>query len=320
MQRPLAHQLAVGLLAILWLGLIGGIVLVWRNDAAPFEIFAGVFWSSAWYFWLARVWLGGPMAIGLMRKALFAICPIMIGGAAIAIGINGGKVYPSQLIGIAAALCGIAGGMLLGREDVKRWSQSTVEAKVLRQPPDGTAFDLRAAALRQNRGMFGCLMIVIAAVVLIVVGVIGGMLPEDRGVNAPDYIAFMVGVVLVAAIGIAGYIRINLQAKAMGVLTVTERGINDYPWSRLRSVALSYVGEGGIVAGVRRYPGARLDLSLYDEPDEHHLALPNDANLHGAIAAALATHCPDGVFLGWVQRAEGRRRRVHGRSPPGQPS
>jgi hypothetical protein len=225
MQRPLAHGLAVGLLAILWLGLIGGIVLVWRNDAAPFEIFAGVFWSSVWYFWLARVWLGGPMAIGLMRKALFAICPIMIGGSAIAIGITGGKVYPSQLIGVAAALCGIAGGVLLGREDVKRWSQSTVQAKVLHQPPDGTAFDLRATALRQNRGMFGCLMIVIAAVVLIVVGVIGEMLPEDRGVNAPDYIAFMVGVVLVVAIGIAGYIRIDLQAKAMGVLTVTERGI-----------------------------------------------------------------------------------------------
>jgi hypothetical protein len=302
MRRPLAHQVAVGLLAVLWLGLVGGIVLVWGSDAAPFEIFAGVFWSSVWYFWLARVWLGGPMAIGLMRKALLTICPILIAGSALAIGISGGEVYPSQLIGVAAALCGVAGGVLLGRDEVKRWSQSAAAVKVLRQPPDGTAFDLRAASLRQSRGMFGCLLIIVAAVVLIVVGVIGAMLPEDRGVNAPDYIAFMVGVVLVVVIGIAGHIWINLRAKAMGVLAVTELGLNDHPWSRLRSVALSYVGEAVIVDGVHRYPGARLDLSLYDEPDEHHLALPGDAILHGSIAAALATHAPDGVFLGWVQR------------------
>lgn len=306
MQRPLAHKLAVGLLSNVWLGLIGGIVLVWRNDAAPFEIFAGVFWSSVWYFWVVRIWLGGPMAIGLMRKALLAICPILIGGAAIAVGIGGGKVYPAQLIGVAAAMCGIGGAMLLGREDVKRWSQSTVVARVVRQPPTGIAFDLRSASLRQDRGMFGCLMIVIAVVVLIVVGVIGAMLPEDRGMNAPDYIAFMVGVVLVAVIGIAGYIRINVRAAAMGVLTVTERGINEHPWSSLRSVSLSYVGEAAIVAGVRRYPRARLDLSLYGAPYEHGLALPNDANLHGSIAAALAAHCPDGVFLGWVQRSGAR--------------
>ncbi|WP_049570590.1 hypothetical protein [Nonomuraea sp. SBT364] len=302
MQRPLAHGLAVGLLAILWIGLVGGVVLVWRSDTAPFEIFAGVFWSSVWYFWLGRIWLGGAMAIGLMRKALLAICPIMIGGCALAIGISDGEVYPSQLIGVAAALCGIAGGLLLGRADVKRWSLSVVETEMVRQPPDGTAFDLRAAALRQNRGMFGCLMMVIAAAVLIVVGVIGAMLPEDRGVNAPDYIAFMVGVVLVVAIGIAGYIRINLRAKAMGVLVVTERGLDDHPWPRFRSAALSYVGEAVVVDGVRRYPGARLDLSLYDEPDMRHRPLPNDALLHGSIASALETHSPDGVFLGWVQR------------------
>jgi hypothetical protein len=303
MQRPLAHKLAVGLLAVLWLGPIGGIVLVWRNGAVPFEIFAGVFWSSVWYFWLARIWLGGPMAIGLMRKALFGICPLMIGASAVAVGMADGEVYPSQLIGVAAALCGIAGGVLLGRGDVKRWSESTVVAGMVRRPPDGTAFDLRGASLRQNRGLFGCLMMVISVVMLLVVGVIGAMLPEGRGMNAPDYIAFMVGVVLVVIIGIAGYIRINLQAKAMGVLTVTERHLNEHPWPRLRSVALSYQGEAAVVDGVRRYPSARLDLSLYDQPDELRLKLPNDAILHGSIAAALATYSPEGVFLGWVNRA-----------------
>ncbi|MGV9382362.1 hypothetical protein ACWDRB_41575 [Nonomuraea sp. NPDC003707] len=304
MQRPLAHKSAVGLLAILWPGLIGGVVLVWRNDAAPFEIFAGVFWSSVWYFWLARIWLGGPMAIGLMRKALFAICPIMIAATAVAIGITDGEVYPSQMIGVAAALCGIAGGVLLRREDVKRWSLSTVAARTVRQPPDGTAFDLRAVALRQNRGMFGCLMIVVTVLMLLVVGVIGAMLPEGRGMNAPDYIAFMVGVVLVVIVGITGYIRINLQAAAMGVLTVTERHLNEHPWPRLRSVTLSYKGEAAVVDGVRRYPSARLDLSLYDQPDEHHLRLPDDATLHGSIAAALSTHSPEGVFVGWVPRTD----------------
>lgn len=303
MQRPLAHKLAVALLASLWLGLIGGIVLVWGTEAAPFEIFAGVLWSSVWCFWVARIWLGGPMAIGLMRKALFGICPILLVGAAVAIGISDGEVYPSQLIGIAAALCGIAGGVLLSRHDVKRWSESTVVARVLRQPPDGTAFDLRTASLRQNRGMFGCLTLVIAVVMLIVVGAIGATLPEDRGVNAPDYIAFMVGVVLVAAFAIAGYIRINMQAKAMGILLITDRGIDDHPWPRLRSVTLSYTGKEAIVAGIRRYPGARLDLSLYDEPNELHRPLPNDANLHDSIATALATHSPDGVFLGWTHRS-----------------
>ncbi|MET9245391.1 hypothetical protein [Nonomuraea sp. NPDC003709] len=304
MQRPLAHKSAVGLLAVLWPGLIGGVVLVWRNDAAPFEIFAGVFWSLVWYFWLARIWLGGPMAIGLMRKALFAICPIMIAATAVAIGITDGEVYPSQMIGVAAALCGIAGGVLLRREDVKRWSLSTVAARTVRQPPDGTAFDLRAVALRQNRGRFGCLMIVVTVLMLLVVGVIGAMLPEGRGMNAPDYIAFMVGVVLVVIIGITGYIRINLQAAAMGVLTVTERHLNEHPWPRLRSVTLSYKGEAAVVDGVRRYPSARLDLSLYDQPDEHHLRLPDDATLHGSIAAALSTHSPEGVFVGWVPRTD----------------
>ncbi|MER6005876.1 hypothetical protein ABT120_45540 [Nonomuraea angiospora] len=304
MQRPLAHKSAVGLLAVLWPGLIGGVVLVWRNDAAPFEIFAGVFWSAVWYFWLARIWLGGPMAIGLMRKALFAICPIMIAATAVALGITDGEVYPSQMIGVAAALCGIAGGVLLRREDVKRWSLSTVAARTVRQPPDGTAFDLRAVALRQNRGMFGCLMIVVTVLMLLVVGVIGALLPEGRGMNAPDYIAFMVGVVLVVIVGITGYIRINLQAAAMGVLTVTERHLNEHPWPRLRSVTLSYKGEAAVVDGVRRYPSARLDLSLYDQPDEHHLRLPDDATLHGSIAAALSTHSPEGVFVGWVPRTD----------------
>ncbi|MGW4792313.1 hypothetical protein ACWEPC_07860 [Nonomuraea sp. NPDC004297] len=302
MQRPLAHKLAVGLIAVLWVGLAGGIVLVWSSDSAPFEIFAGVFWTCVWYFWVARVWMGGPMAIQLMRKALLILGPILIVSFVLAVGITGGEVYPSQLIGVASALCGIAGGVLLRREDVKRWSLSTVQTRVVVQPPDGTAFDLRSASLRQERGMFGCLMLVIGAVVLIVVGVIGAMLPAGRGVDAPDYIAFMVGVVLVVVIGVAGYVRIDRKARAMGVLSVTTRGIDEHPWSRLRSVTLSHAGETAVVAGVRRYPGARLDLSLYDEPDVRHLALPNDAPLHASIAAALATHSPDGVFLGWVRR------------------
>ncbi|WP_219508262.1 hypothetical protein [Nonomuraea ceibae] len=302
MPRPPALRLAAGLLAVFWLGLAGGAVLVWGTAAAPFEIFAGVFWSSVWCFWLARVWLGGPMAIGLMRVAVLGIGSVLLVGAVLAAGISGGGVYPSQGIGAGAALCGVAGGLLLGREDVKRWSRSTTRVRVVRQPPDGTAFDLRGAALRQGRGMFGCLMLVISVAVLVVVGVIGATLPEDRGVDAPDYLAFMAGVVLVVIIGIAGYIRINLRAKALGVLTVTERGINEHPWPRIRSAALSYTGEAKTVDGVRRYPGARLDLSFHDEPGERHLALPGDAHLHGSIAAALATHCPEGTFLGWVPR------------------
>ncbi|MEU7739231.1 hypothetical protein [Nonomuraea sp. NPDC049158] len=303
MQRPLAHKSAVGLLAVLWPGLIGGIVLVWRNDAAPFEIFVGVFWSAVWYFWLARIWLGGPMAIGLMRKALFAICPIMI-AAAVAVGIADGEVYPSQLVGLAAALCGIAGGVLLSRGDVKKWSLSTVAVRTVRQPPDGIAFDLRSAALRRSRGRFGCLMMVVTVLMLLVVGVIGATLPEGRGTNAPDYIAFMVGVVLVVIIGIAGYIRLNIQARAMGVLTITERHINEHPWPRLRSVALSYKGEAAVVDGISRYPSARLDLSFYDQSDEHHLRLPDAAALHRSIAEALSTHSPEGVFAGWVPRTD----------------
>jgi hypothetical protein len=302
MRRPFAHTSAVGLLAVLWPGLVGGIVLVWRDDTAPFEIFVGVFWSLVWYFWLARIWLGGPMAIGLMRKALFGICPIMIVGTAVAIGISDGAVYPSQLVGVAAALCGIAGGVLLSRGDVKRWSLSTVAVRTVRQPSDGAAFDLRSAALRRSRGMFGCLMIVVTVLMLLVVGVIGATLPADRGTNAPDYIAFMVGVVVVVLIGIAGYIKINIQAGAMGVLTITERHINEHPWSRLRSAALSYKGEAAVVDGISRYPSARLDLSFYDRPDEHHLRLPDDAILHGSIAAALSTYSPEGVFVGWVPR------------------
>ncbi|MEU7830251.1 hypothetical protein [Nonomuraea sp. NPDC049129] len=303
MQRPLAHKSAVGLLAVLWPGLIGGIVLVWRNDATPFEIFVGVFWSAVWYFWLARIWLGGPMAIGLMRKALFAICPIMI-AAAVAVGIADGEVYPSQLVGLAAALCGIASGVLLSRGDVKKWSLSTVAVRTVRQPPDGIAFDLRSAALRRSRGMFGCLMMVVTVLMLLVVGVIGATLPEGRGTNAPDYIAFMVGVVLVVIIGIAGYIRLNIQARAMGVLTITERHINEHPWPRLRSVALSYKGEAAVVGGITRYPSARLDLSFYDQSDEHHLRLPDAAALHRSIAEALSTHSPEGVFAGWVPRTD----------------
>ncbi|GAA3613420.1 hypothetical protein GCM10022419_118150 [Nonomuraea rosea] len=306
MRRPLAHKSAVGLLAVLWPGLVGGIVLVWRDDAAPFEIFVGVFWSLVWYFWLARIWLGGPMAIGLMRKALFGICPLMIVGTAVAIGISDGAVYPSQLVGVAAALCGIAGGVLLSRGDVKRWSLSTVAVRTVRQPSDGTAFDLRSAALRRSKGLFGCLMIVVAVLMLLVVGVIGATLPADRGTDAPDYVAFMVGVVVVVLIGIAGYIKINSQAGAMGVLTITERHINEHPWSRLRSVALSYKGEAAVVDGISRYPSARLDLSFYDQPDEHHLRLPDDATLHGSIAAALSTYSPEGVFVGWVPRTAAR--------------
>ncbi|MEV5888590.1 hypothetical protein [Nonomuraea fuscirosea] len=302
MQRPLAHVTAVGLLVVVWLGLMGGIALVWQDDAAPFEIFAGAFWSLVWFFWLARIWLGGPMAIGLMRKALFGLCPILIFATGLAVGIGGGEVYPSQLVAFAVAVCGIFAGVLLMRGEVQRWSLATVAVRVVRQPPDGTAFDLRSAALRQSRGKFGCLMIVVTVLMLLVVGAIGATLPADRGTDAPDYIAFMVGVVLVVLAGIAGYVWIDVRARAMGVLTVTDRHLDEHPWSRVRSVALSYKGEAAVVNGVRRHRSARLDLSLYDEPDPRRLRLPDDAALHGSIAAALAAHSPEGVFRGWVSR------------------
>ncbi|GAA3610410.1 hypothetical protein GCM10022419_114260 [Nonomuraea rosea] len=54
--------------------------------------------------------------------------------------------------------------------------------------------------------------------------------------------------------------------------------------------------------GVRRHRSARLDLSFYYEPDERHLRLPDDATLHGAIAAAPAAHSPEGVFRGGDSR------------------
>ncbi|HUR09502.1 MAG TPA: hypothetical protein VM347_43675 [Nonomuraea sp.] len=90
----------------------------------------------------------------------------------------------------------------------------------------------------------------------------------------------------------------------MGVLTITERHINEHPWPRIRSVALSYKGEAAVVDGISRCPSARLDPFLYDQPDEHHLRLPDDATLHGSIAAALSTHSPEGVFVGWVPRTD----------------
>ncbi|GAA3610418.1 hypothetical protein GCM10022419_114270 [Nonomuraea rosea] len=49
----------------------------------------------------------------------------------------------------------------------------------------------------------------------------------------------MVGVVLVVLAGVAGYVWIDVRARAMGVLTVTDRHLNEHPWSRVRSVALS---------------------------------------------------------------------------------
>ncbi|NUR87803.1 MAG: hypothetical protein HOY71_27280 [Nonomuraea sp.] len=282
MRRPFSLHLAAGLLAVLWLGLAAGVLLVWRSDAAPFEIFGGVFWTGVWYLWVARVWIGGPMAIRLMRRAMFGICPLLILAGGVAIGMSGGEVYPAQLVGFAAAACGISAAVLLGGREVGAWSETIIRGRVVVQPPDGTAFDLRGAQLRQGRGMFGCLMIVITFAVLLVVGVIGMFLPEGRGTEAPDYIAFMVGVGLVVVIGVAGYIRINRRAAAMGVLVVSDRGINEHPWSRLRSVAL--VNQG-----------ARLVLTFYDEPGEHGLPLPNDAALRRAVADALAARAPEGL-------------------------
>ncbi|GAA3610422.1 hypothetical protein GCM10022419_114280 [Nonomuraea rosea] len=69
---------------------------------------------------------------------------------------------------------------------MQRWSLSTVAARVVRQPPDGTAFDLRSAALWQSRGKFGCLMIVVTVLMLLVVGAIGATLPADRGTDSPN--------------------------------------------------------------------------------------------------------------------------------------
>ncbi|MEV4178959.1 hypothetical protein [Nonomuraea sp. NPDC049709] len=74
---------------------------------------------------------------------------------------------------------------------------------------------------------------------LLVVGAIGATLPADRGTDSPNYIAFMVGVVLIVLAGVAGYVWIDVRAGAMGVLTVTGRHLNEHPWSRVRSVALS---------------------------------------------------------------------------------
>lgn len=303
MSRPFVVIPAVGLLAALWLGLAGGIVLAWESDTALFEIFAGVFWSSVWCLWVVRVWLGGPTAIGLMRKAMFTICPLLLVAAVAAVAITGGDVYPEQLLGVAAALGGIVAGALLSRGDVREWSRSTAVPRVVRQPPDGVAFDLRGAALRQGRAFFGCGMLLAVVVVLLVVGAIGAMLPAGRETDAPDYVAFMAGVVLLVVVGVAGYVRVGARANAMGVLTVTDRGINEHPWDTFQSVALTYEGEAKVVSGVHRYPKARLDLVLDDSPDTRHLALPNDAHLHGSIASALAERSPGGLFRGWVQRA-----------------
>jgi hypothetical protein len=150
---------------------------------------------------------------------------------------NTHHAYASAIDRVIALLGrGILAGVLLSRREVQRWSLPTVAVRVVRQPPDGAAFDLRSAALRQGRGKFGCLMIVVTVLMLLVAGAIGATLPAGRETDSPNYIASMVGVVLVV---FAGYVWIDVRARAMGVLTVTDRHRNEHPWSRVRSAALS---------------------------------------------------------------------------------
>ncbi|MFB4276891.1 hypothetical protein ACBJ59_16480 [Nonomuraea sp. MTCD27] len=118
---------------------------------------------------------------------------------------NTHRAYASAIDRVTALLGrGILAGVLLSRGEVQRWSLPTVAVRVVRQPPDGTAFDVRSAALRQGRGKLGCLMLVVTVLMLLVVGAIGATLPADRGTDSPNYIAFMVGLVLVMLVVLAG--------------------------------------------------------------------------------------------------------------------
>ncbi|TDC81329.1 hypothetical protein E1285_32920 [Actinomadura sp. 7K507] len=133
LRRPWAVVASVALALAFWVPAMGYAAL--SGGADPTDIAMGSFWTAVVVAWLARVWTGGPMAIGFMKfTARF------IGGAFLAVilllaamGLDDGDTRSADLqrygSGVLLAAGLLVSGLLLGRADVREWCEARAQGR-----------------------------------------------------------------------------------------------------------------------------------------------------------------------------------------------
>ncbi|MFI6481139.1 hypothetical protein ACIBH1_24630 [Nonomuraea sp. NPDC050663] len=199
--RPLVLILAVTALALVWPGAVVTMVSQ-PAENPPFAIFVACFWTLVWYFWLFRIWRGGVLAIGLMVKAAIAIPAVLLLGQVALVVWSGFGAGTAQWAATGCAVLALLSGLALARREVRRYAEAVAEA-----PPAPPGL-LGASPSGQETSLFGCAMLVVAVVALIVVGVISNVAAAE----ATGEYALMVAVGVVVVIGIGGYLWLRFRA------------------------------------------------------------------------------------------------------------
>lgn len=127
-RRPWPVTAAVSLLALCWFAAMGSAV---ADDASTRTVAMGAFWTAAFTLWLARIWLGGPLATGQMARFAPALGAVLFLGVLLiaAAGYSGGHpVDPGEdwviLLLLLPGAAVFTAGRLLGRADVREWSRA----------------------------------------------------------------------------------------------------------------------------------------------------------------------------------------------------
>ncbi|QFG21165.1 hypothetical protein [Actinomadura sp. WMMB 499] len=127
--RPRAVVASVALLGACWLAAVVPAVL---NAGASGKTVATVaFWTAAVALWLARIWLGGPLATGQMARFAPTLGAVLFLGILLiaAAGYSGGHPPdPSEdwvlLLLLLPGAAVFTAGRLLARDDVRAWSRA----------------------------------------------------------------------------------------------------------------------------------------------------------------------------------------------------
>ncbi|OLT12850.1 hypothetical protein BJF79_21385 [Actinomadura sp. CNU-125] len=132
--RPRAVTASVALLGLCWLAAVSAAVLGDGTDGRTVAMAA--LWTAAFTVWLARIWLGGPLATGQMARFAPVLGAVLFFGVLLiaAAGYSGGHPPdPSEdwvlLLLLLPGAAVFAAGRLLGREDVRKWSEARAQGR-----------------------------------------------------------------------------------------------------------------------------------------------------------------------------------------------
>ncbi|MEV5826339.1 hypothetical protein AB0L25_12245 [Spirillospora sp. NPDC052242] len=127
-RRPRAVTAGVSLLALCWSAAMTAAVL---DDASTRTVAMGALWTAAFTLWLARIWLGGPLATGQMARFAPLLGAVLFLGVLLiaAAGYSGGHPPdPGEdwviLLLLLPGAAVFTAGRLLARADVREWSKA----------------------------------------------------------------------------------------------------------------------------------------------------------------------------------------------------